>query len=271
MTAAKGRHGARRLEGMQTIRTDVPHPARVYDYWLGGKDNFAIDREAAEEALALVPEFADYAVENRKYLVRAVRFACDAGIRQFLDIGTGLPTSPNVHEIAQSADPGTRVVYVDNDPVVFLHAEALMARDANTSVVRADLRDPGYVLGEAGRLLDFSQPVALLFVACLHHLLDSDDPAGVVARYLTVMAHGSLLILSHQTDEFAPDKMRQASVEAEKAGLTFVPRSRADILRLFNGRDLVEPGLVLVSRWRPDSPPGLNAVRAWAYGGVARL
>jgi len=253
------------------IRTDIPHPARVYDYWLGGKDNFAIDRQAAEEALALLPEFADYAVENRKFLVRAVRFACAAGIRQFLDLGTGLPTSPNVHEVAQSAHPGARVVYVDNDPVVFVHAEELMTRSPDTSVIWADLRDPGYVLREAGRLLDFSEPVALMFVACLHHLPDGDDPAQVVGRCLTAMAPGSQLILSHQTDEFAPDRMRQASAEAAEAGLTFVPRSRADILRLFNGCDLVEPGLVLVSYWRPDGPPGHNADRAWAYGGIARL
>jgi len=249
----------------------VPHPARVYDYWLGGKDNFAIDRHAAEEALSLLPEFADYAVENRKFLVRAVRFACGAGIRQFLDIGTGLPTSPNVHEIAQSADPAARVAYVDNDPIVCAHAEALMAKGPDTAVVRADLRDPGYVLREAGKLLDFSQPAALLFVACLHHLTNSDDPAGVVARYLTAMAPGSLLALSHQTYEFAPDKMRKASAEAEHAGLTFVPRSQADIQRMFNGRDLLEPGLVLVPYWRPDSPPGPNADRAWAYGGIAQL
>ena len=160
-----------------SIRTDVPHPARIYDYWLGGKDNFAADRSAAEHALELVPEFLDYARGNRQFLVRAVRFLADSGIRQFLDIGTGLPTSPNVHEVAQSIRPDAHVVYVDNDPMVFLHAEALMAKNNTTSVVRADLRNVDDVLGRAGELLDLAQPTALMFVACLHHVEDDDDPS----------------------------------------------------------------------------------------------
>jgi len=252
------------------IRTDIPHPARVYDYWLGGKDNFEIDRKAATEALKRVPEFLDYARGNRQFLVRAVRFLSEAGIRQFLDIGTGFPTSPNVHEIAQSADPDTHVVYVDNDPVVFLHAEALMAKNDGTSVIRADMRDVNEVLRQAGESLDFSEPVALMFVACLHHITDDDDPAGIVARYLDRMAPGSYLVISHFTDDFHPEKVRRSAIEAERAGLTFVPRGRDAIHRLFNDRPLLDPGLVLVTYWRPDGDPVPNANRAWAYGGIAR-
>ena len=252
------------------IRTDIAHPARVYDYWLGGKDNFAADREAAEWVLKVVPEMLDAARAGRQFLVRAVKFMSEIGIRQFLDIGAGIPTSPNVHEIAQQYHLDARVVYVDNDPVVFLHSEALMPKDSTTTVVRADMRDVEEVLAKAGELLDFSQPVGLLFVASLHHVLDSDDPVGIVTRYLRPLAKGSYLVLSHGTDEFAPDRMRQNSEEATRRGAIFVPRGRDAIAAMFNGLQLIEPGLVLVSYWRPeDGDPGPNADRAWSYGGVA--
>jgi SAM-dependent methyltransferase len=254
------------------VRTDIPHPARIYDYWLGGKDNFAVDRETAEHALELVPEMVYYARGNRQFMVRATRFLCAAGIRQFLDIGAGFPTSPNVHEIAQQADPGARVVYVDNDPVVFMHAEALMAKGARTAAVRADLRDAGEVIRQAGQLLDLSAPVAVMFVACLHHLEDHDDPAGVVARYLDAVAPGSYLVLSHCTDEFAYEKMHEGSADFKRRGGIFVPRGKDAILAMFNGRKLLDPGLVLVSRWRPDDgQPDPNALRVMAYGGIASL
>ena len=187
------------------IRTDIPHPARVYDYWLGGKDNFAADREAAEWVLKIVPEMLDAARAGRQFLVRAVRFMSENGIRQFLDLGTGIPTSPNVHEIAQEYHPDARVVYVDNDPVVFLHAEALMAKDGSTSVIRADLRDVESILEQAAEVLDFSQPVGLMFVASLHHVLDEDDPAGVVARYLSALASDGLARQIEQVVEDALD------------------------------------------------------------------
>jgi SAM-dependent methyltransferase len=254
------------------IRTDVPHPARIYDYWLGGKDNFAADRKAAQRALELVPEFLDYARGNRQFMVRAVRFLAESGIRQFLDIGTGLPTSPNAHEVAQSVDPDAHLVYVDNDPIVFLHAEALMGDNHTTSVVRADMRDTDEVLAEARELLDFTQPVALMFVASLHHITDEDDPAGIVARYLPALAPGSYLVLSHCTDEFGYEAMHRASADAKERGALFVPRSREAIERMFNGRELLDPGLVLVSYWRPEGgKPDPNADRAWAYGGLARI
>jgi hypothetical protein len=255
-----------------SIRTDVPHPARIYDYWLGGKDNFAIDRELGERAIELVPEMRIYARANRDFLVRAVRFLCSAGIRQFLDVGAGLPTSPNVHEIAQQSDPDSRVVYVDNDPMVFLHAEALMAKGVKTAVVRADMRDDEDVIVQAGKLIDFSAPVGLMFVACLHHLEDEDDPGGLVARYLEKMAPGSYLVLSHATDEFAPEGFRQGREDSRKAGMVVAPRSKDAILRMFNGRELLDPGLVLVSHWRPENGQiGPNAERVMAYGGVAAL
>jgi SAM-dependent methyltransferase len=254
------------------IRADIPHPARIYDYWLGGKDNFAADRETAEHALSLVPEMVDYARGNRQFMVRSTRFLCDLGIRQFLDIGAGLPTSPNLHEIAQWSDPSARVAYVDIDPVVFLHAEALMAQGRGTSVVRADLRDVDGVLAQAAELLDFSEPVGLMFVACLHHLEDADDPAGVVRRYLDAMAPGSYLVLSHCTDEFAYEKMHEGSADFRRRGGIFIPRGKDAIAGMFGGRELVDPGLVLVSYWRPEGGvPGPNADRVIAYGGIAAL
>ena len=253
------------------VRTGAPHPARIYDYWLGGKDNFAEDRREARRALKRVPEFVDYAVANRRFLVRAARFLCQVGITQFLDLGSGLPTSPNVHEIAQAADPAARVVYVDNDPMVYAHAQALAGKSPRVEALLADLRDADEVLHAAERVLDLGRPVALMFVGCLHHLADKDDPAGVVARYAAATAPGSYLVLSHGTGEFAPERMRDASAEASRLGFTFMPRSRDDIVAMFGGRALVEPGLVLVPHWRPDGIVGPAARRAWAYGAVAPL
>ena len=188
--------------------TGVPHPARIYDYWLGGKDNFAADREAAEHALSLVPEFRFYEVGNRKFLGRAAEFLVQSGIRQFLDLGTRLPTSPNVHEVAQDLEPDCRVVYVDNDPIVAAHASALLATDEGTIAVLAAFRDADAVLAKARQLLDFSQPVAVIFVASLHHVSD-DDPAAVVGRYLDAVVPGSYLVLSHCTDDMASEGMRR--------------------------------------------------------------
>ncbi len=254
------------------VRADIAHPARVYDYWLGGKDNFAADRAAAEQVLKVMPEILDTVRGNRQFLLRAVRFLREAGIRQFIDIGSGLPNSPNVHEIAQADHPDARVVYVDNDPVVFLHAEALLAGNKATAVVRADLRDVDEVLSSAGELLDFTQPTGLLFVGCLHHIVDSDDPAGIVARYLAALAPGGYLVISQATDEPSAEKMRANSEVAQSSGAVLIPRGRDAILRMFNGRELVDPGLVLVSYWRPEGGnPGPNADRAWAYGGVAAV
>ena len=259
-----------RLERWQALglRTDIAHPARVYNYLLGGKDNFAADRELAEANLRILPQTLDSARANRKFQVRAVRFLRDAGIRQFLDVGTGLPTSPNTHETA----PDARVVYVDNDPVVFLHAEALMADHRDIRVVRADLRDVDTVLAAAGEVLDFGEPVGLLFLACLHNIPDSDDPAVVVARYLAAVAPGSHLAISHVTGDFAPGKMKRVTEESARRGATFIGRTKDEVGQLFNGLELVEPGLVTMAYWRPDDgEPEHNADRVWGWCGVARV
>jgi SAM-dependent methyltransferase len=270
MTAQDERERVDRWKALG-IRTDIPHPARVYNYYLGGKDNFAVDRETAEMALKVMPEIVDSAKGNRKFLARAVRFLRDDGIRQFLDIGTGLPLSPNTHEIAQLGHPDARVAYVDNDPVVFLHAESLMADNQTTTVVRADLRDVDEVLEAAGKHLDFTQPVGLLFMACLHNIPDSDDPAGIVARYLTALTADSYLVISHVTGDFAPAKQDEVTAEIGKRGSTFVGRDKATIGRMFNGKELVDPGLVQISYWRPDGgQPDHNADRVWGYCAVAR-
>lgn len=254
------------------IRTEIPHPARVYDYWLGGKDNFAADRAVAEQVLAVMPEIIDTVRGNRRFLARSVAFLRDAGIRQFLDVGSGLPSSPNVHEIAQEGGSGARVVYVDHDPIVVSHAAALMATNDATHAVEGDLRSVDDVLAKAARLLDLTRPVALLFVGCLHHILDSEDPAGIVARYLTALAPGSFLVISHSTNDFSPEKMSANAAVADQSGAILVPRSKEAILAMFNGRDLVDPGLVLVSYWRPDADqPDRNADKAWVYGGVAAV
>jgi len=254
------------------IRTEIPHPARVYDYWLGGKDNFAADRAVAEQVIAVMPEILDTVRGNRLFLARAVTFLRDAGIRQFLDVGSGLPSSPNVHEIAQAGGTGARVVYVDHDPIVVTHAAALMATNDATHAVVGDLRAVDDVVGKAGKLLDLTQPVALLFVGCLHHILDSEDPAGIVARYLAVLAPGSFLVISHSTNDFSPEKMGANAAVADQSGTVLVPRSKEAILGMFNGRDLVDPGLVLVSYWRPEGgDPGQDADKAWVYGGVATV
>jgi hypothetical protein len=249
-----------------------PHPARVHDYLLGGKDNFAVDREAAEVSLAISPEIRPSARANRQFLVRAVRFLSDQGIRQFLDIETGLPTSPTTFEVAQAGHRDARVVGVDNDPVVIGHAESLMAGNQSTTAVLADLRNVDEVLAAAGKLLDFTRPVGLLFVACLHNIPDHDDQAGIVARYLTALGPGSYLVISHVTDELDPDRMHAIPAEYAKRGAVFVGRSKAAIQRMFNGAELVDPGLGLSSYWRPDGgQQDYDRGHVWGYSGVAEL
>jgi SAM-dependent methyltransferase len=268
------------LEGVQVDSLQeggFPRGPRVYDYWLGGTRHFPIDQAVGEQVVAFLPEILDSARGNRRFLARAVGFLRDAGIRQFLDVGCGLPFSPNVHELAQQGGTGARVVYVDHDPAVTVHAAALTADNDATGVVLADLREAGAVLAGAAGLLDFTQPVALLFAGCLHHVPDSDDPAGVVARYLPALAPGSYLLISQITGEFAPDRMRVNTDLAGRSGTPLIPRGKDAIARMFHGHDLVDPGLVLVSQWRPDSAPPANgdlgpgADRVWVYGGVAAL
>jgi len=251
----------------------VAHISRVYDYWLGGKDNFAVDRIAAERVIAAYPDIVRSARGNRAFLGRAVRYLVgEAGVRQFLDIGTGLPAADNTHEVAQSEAPACRVVYVDNDPVVLSHAKALLASgpDGATAYVDADLRDPETILAAAAEVLDFSRPVAVMLVAILQHIGDQDDPYGIVARLLAEIPSGSYLALSHPARDIHAAAMaeiadRMNKLVAEK--VTF--RTRAEVLRFFDGLELVEPGLVPVPRWRPASH--LDAAGPTVmWGGVGR-
>ena len=256
------------------LRVDVPHPARIYDYLLGGKDNFAADREAGDKILAMGGEEARTAVRaNRAALQRAVRFLAGQGIDQFLDIGTGIPTAGNTHEIAQSVNPDARVVYVDNDPIVLTHARALMAGPGHgaTKVLQADLRDPDALLRspEVAELIDFTRPVALLLVAVLHFLDDSEDPHKIVARLVDALPSGSYVVLTHITNEvLTDDEVAGVARAYSKASAGMHLRTRDDVARFLTGLDLVEPGLVLAPYWRPETEPPADS-RVSILAGVA--
>jgi len=253
--------------------TSVAHVARVYNYWLGGKDNFAADRAAGEQAIRAFPEIGLSARSNRAFLARAVRFLAGEGeVRQFLDIGTGIPTANNTHEVAQSVAPAARIVYVDNDPVVLSHARALLTSDpaGATDYIDADLRDPRGILARAGRLLDFDRPVALMLMAVLQHLDDEDDPYRIVNALLEPLAPGSYLAMSHPAKDINAEAMARMAeslnrMMAEK--VTF--RDNAAVAKFFNGLELVDPGMVQASKWRPISESEAASPAAlWA--GVAR-
>ena len=244
-----------------------------YDYLLGGKNHFAADRELADTVIAAIPGMRTGPRENREFLGRAVRFlAEEAGIRQFLDIGTGLPTTNSVHEVAQQVAPSSRVVYVDNDPIVLAHARALLtgAPEGATDYLDADLRDTGAILDRAAQTLDFSQPVAVVLMAILHLIPDTDDPYGIVARLAGAVPAGSYLVLS----QIASDIDVEAVAEAREQVGRFMPvkqtyRSHAEVMRFFGGLKMVEPGLVPVQKWRPDSATAA-AMPSALWGGVAR-
>jgi S-adenosyl methyltransferase len=260
----------------QEINTNVAHPARVYDYWLGGKDNFPADRELAELMIQAIPNMRPMAAANRAFLTRAVRYlAEEAGVRQFLDIGTGIPTSPNVHEVAQASAPDSKVVYVDNDPIVLAHARALLtSQDAGeTAFILADLREPKSILDHPTltSTLDLGQPVAVLLVAVLMYFRDSDhpNPFEMVATLLEPMPSGSYLAVSHPTSDFNPEEMAKAVAAAEGAGITLVPRSQAEIAGFFTDLDVVDPGVTPVLSWRPEKPPA-DPRTAYYWAGVAR-
>jgi YbgC/YbaW family acyl-CoA thioester hydrolase len=255
------------------IDTSVAHPARVYDYWLGGTNNFPADREAAERVLAATPGLRFRVRANRAFLARAVRYlAGEAGIGQFLDIGTGIPSADNTHQVAQAVAPDARVVYADNDPIVLTHARALLAGDPRgaTQYVAGDLRDPAPILAAAAQTLDLGQPAALMLLGVLHLIQDDEDPYRIVAGLMDALAPGSYLVLSHPASDIHPG---QAEAQRRYNELVATPqtlRSRAEVSRFFDGLDLVPPGLVYVHDWRPGpqdaAPPGT----ASAYGGVAR-
>jgi len=246
----------------------------MYDYWLGGHDNFAADRAAALAVSEAAPEVQLIAVENRKFLRRAVRYlAGEAGIAQFLDIGTGLPTQGNVHQVAQGINPDARVVYVDNDPMVLAHSRALKTGGGNTVVIKADLREPDSILNNPGTrtLIDFSQPLAVLLVAVLHFISDNADPYAIVATIRDVLPPSSYLVVSHATGGIPGGSAAKVAEHYKKnvaPGTTL--RGRDGILRFFAGLELVEPGLSQVPYWRPDEPEPADAPKVWFLGGVGR-
>ncbi len=253
----------------QPIDARVAHIARVYDYWLGGKDNFAVDRQVGDMMREDTPEVVEGVLGNRAFLARTVRYlARECGIRQFLDIGTGLPAADNTHEVAQAVAPDTRVVYVDNDPIVLTHARALLTGGA-TAFLDADLRDTGRVLREAAETLDMTKPVGVMMIAVLHCIPDEDDPAGIVTSLMSAVAPGSYLALSHPAGDIHAGVRKAAPRmnELMRTRLTF--RSHHQVAGLFEGLELVPPGVVRVPDWRPDAEAG-RANPAAVWGGVAR-
>jgi hypothetical protein len=257
--------------------TTVPNAARIYDYLLGGKDNYQADRDAAARLLAVLPGSARACRDNRDFLQRAVRYLAGTGVRQFIDIGSGLPTAGNVHQVAQEADPGARVAYVDYDPVVLAHARALLATSPAVAVIDGDLRKPGEILAhpDLNKLIDFSQPVAVLLMAVLHFLTDDEHPHEVIQEITADLAPRSYLALTHVTADHVP---AGAAATAQRvyasASAPVIPRTRAEVTRLLDGLELVEPGVCDVSAWRPESPPARLQGQAppegtYIYGGIA--
>jgi hypothetical protein len=247
--------------GRPAFDTSVASQARMYDYLLGGKDNYAADRAAVAEALKVWPDMAFTARSNRAFLGRAVRYlAAEAGVRQFLDIGTGIPTGGNTHEVAQAIAPESRVVYVDYDPIVLAHARALLnsSQAGATEYIDADLRDTGTILTRASGLLDFTQPVAITLIAILHGIPDADDPYGIVARLMDAVPSGSYLALTYMGLELIGAQTEESlgAMQATMMRRQFTSRTRDEVAQFFDGLDLVEPGLVRVEEWHPEPGAG---------------
>jgi hypothetical protein len=257
------------------LDVDQPHSARMYDYYLGGKTNYPADRKAAEAVVAKFPQAQSFALANRRFLHRSTRFAAQTGIRQFLDIGAGIPTPPNLHQIAQDIAPASKIVYVDNDPLVLIHAQALMggsSPDGQTDYVDADLGEPAAIIRRTAQTLDLAEPVALSLIAVLHFFPDADDPYTVVGTLLDALAPGSLMALSHITADFAPTQINAAVGVYRDAKIPAQARSRGEVARFFDGLELVEPGLVVADRWRPDTArvTGFGDADVSCYAAVAR-
>lgn len=258
------------------IDTSVPHSARVYDYWLGGKDNFAADRALGDAMVQAIPTLKSMARANRAFLARAVRYlAAEAKIRQFLDIGPGIPTAGNTHEVAQEVAPDARVLYVDHDPLVLAHARALISNSPSgqTEFIMADLQEPEKILADPAlpRILDMDEPVGLILVGILMYFHDSDDPQGMVSTLMDALPSGSYVAVSHPSGDFDPDAVRGAVAAATAAGITLVPRSREGVTSFFTGLELVEPGVVPLLAWHPDeSIAGEDPESVWYYGGIGR-
>jgi S-adenosyl methyltransferase len=257
------------------LDTTVSHSARIWNYWLGGKDNYAVDRAAGDKVAAMLPSIVAQARADRAFLGRAVRYlAGEAGIRQFLDIGTGLPTADNTHEVAQRVAPDSRIVYADNDPLVLAHARALLTStpEGVCDYVDGDLRDPGKILAEAARTLDFARPVGLMLLGVLHHISDTGEAYSIVRRLVAALAPGSFVAVNHSTSAVHGAAMEEAVRHWNQVGTPpMTLRSPEQITRFFDGLDLLAPGVVSCSRWRPDlSPVGGQPAEVDEFCGVAR-
>jgi SAM-dependent methyltransferase len=259
--------------GADDIDTSKPQSARMYDYFLDGKDNYPVDWKAAEQVISFFPAVKEMARTNRDFMHRAARMLARQGIRQFLDIGTGIPTAPNLHQIVQAVTPDARVVYADNDPIVLRHAEALLhsTPEGRTAYIQADVQEPGKILAAASETLDFSQPVALSMMALLHLVGDEDDPHRIVSELLKSLAPGSHLALSHATGDFDPEAWERVVEVYRKGGTTAQVRSRAEFARFFTGLELLDPGIELAARWHPQRGGHYNqSEQIPLYVGVAR-
>ena len=256
----------------RSIDPSVAHIARIQDYWLGGKDHFEADRIAGDEAIAQLPDMVASVRNTRAFLGRTVRFlARERGIRQFLDVGTGIPTAANTHEVAQRVAPDSRIVYVDNDPMVLAHARALLTSTAEgkCSYIDADIRDPDKILADAGEVIDFTRPVAVVLMAVLQFVPDADDPYGLVRRLMAAMPDGSYLVISHPAADIQAAAMAGMATRLNKLMAQQVkPRSKAEVTAFFDGLDLVEPGVIRCPEWRPDRPEDA-AGKSTMWGGVA--
>ncbi|CAL9349140.1 MULTISPECIES: SAM-dependent methyltransferase [Streptomyces] len=256
----------------RSIDITVPSVSRMYDYYLGGSHNFEVDREAARKAMEFMPGLPKVMQANRAFMRRAVRFAVAEGVTQFLDIGSGIPTFGNVHEVAGAADPEARVMYVDHDPVAVAHSKVVLEGNDRADILAADLRKPQDILGsdEVGRLIDLNRPVALLLVAILHFVEEADDPYGAVAELRDALAPGSMLVLTHATYEgipLPPERAEGAVDVYRDMRNPLIMRTRDEIARFFEGYDMVEPGLVPMPRWRPDTAP--EDEDPYAFSGLA--
>ncbi len=256
------------------IDTSVPHSARVWDYWLGGKDNFAADREVGDQILAAMPQLVVMARADREFLGRVVRHLVrDAGIRQFLDVGTGIPTANNTHEVAQEAAPECRIVYVDNDPIVLVHARALLTStpEGATDYIEADVRDTKQIVASAAATLDFSQPIGVMLLGILEFIPDNDEAYAIVRRLMDAVPSGSYLAIAHSTNEVQREEMDEAARRWNESGATpIVLRDRAELTRFFDGLELLEPGVGSCSLWRPDADTSYADQEVPQFGAVAR-
>lgn len=264
------RNGVALSQSPPTADAARPSAARVYDCLLGGKDNYAVDRRLADQLLKIHPYLGAAARANRAFVVRAVRFLAQQGIHQFLDLGCGLPTHDNVHQVAERHAYNARVVYVDHDPIVLAHARALLAEGGSVAVVQADLRKPGQILDAVGLgpLIDFRAPVAVLLTAVLHHIEEEDDPYGIVRELREALAPGSALVISHATSDVSPAESAEvASHYSRECTSPLIHRSRSQVRRFFGDFELADPGLVFTTRWRPDIEP-LPPEQALSYAGV---